>query len=641
MRGPSLLGVRWATAAFLLALGPTLVPAPAIAAGSANNVSGSISISPATSSTEVGTTRVLTITMAAVGSTIAPGTYSATANLSNSGGSVATFVGSSTCSYTDVNPSCTVTISSQSAGGSRVTATTSFMTTSGTFIARHTGSTDNAAAGGSDPASVLWVQATAALNPVGVVAAVGTSSAITATAGVLGAPMDAGGTFQASISGGPGGFSGPSSCDYAASASTSSCTLALTSSQAGTTAVHATTAVSLGGIQLTRSADYSETWVDGKIDVSAPSAFANVGGQQVVTITVTPLGGTLDPGTYTANVSITKPGTFVGGSSCTYTNVQPSCTVTVNASAAGTATINASSSFRVSGIAIKRVTGTPENAAAGGSDHAGITWSIGGGSGSSGTPALSVSLSPRSQTISPGGTARFTVTVTNTGDVYLSGVSVTDVAAPHCSKATGDVGAFNALAPGASTGFRCSLGAVSSSLTNTVTASAQGPHGESLSASDSVPVTVAQPAATTTAAPAPAPPPPATTTPKTAKLTVTLTPAAQTVLTRITTGKKPAGGTLTVVQHGTARFTIRVRNTGNVALSSVILRDPTVLSCAQKLGRLAVGMTKTITCTRLAVLKPFTHVVSVTAKALGRTLQVTSARVHVRVAIRRQAPLHR
>jgi hypothetical protein len=62
-------------------------------------------------------------------------------------------------------------------------------------------------------------------------------------------------------------------------------------------------------------------WVDGKIDVSAPSAFASINGQQVVTITVTPLGGTLDPGTCTATASATKPGAFVGGSSRTYTNV--------------------------------------------------------------------------------------------------------------------------------------------------------------------------------------------------------------------------------------------------------------------------------------------------------------------------------
>ena len=87
------------------------------------------------------------------------------------------------------------------------------------------------------------------------------------------------------------------------------------------TAVQATTTVSVGGIQLTRSADYSESGSTARIDVSAPSAFASINGQQVVTITVTPLGGTLDPGTCTATASATKPGAFVGGSSRTYTNV--------------------------------------------------------------------------------------------------------------------------------------------------------------------------------------------------------------------------------------------------------------------------------------------------------------------------------
>jgi hypothetical protein len=82
---------------------------------------------------------------------------------------------------------------------------------------------------------------------------------------------------------------------------------------------------------------------------------------------------------------------------------------------------------------------------------------IGVGSGNTGTPALSVSISPHRQSLSPGGTARFTVTVSNTGDVYLSGVNVTDATAPPCVKGTSDVTAFNDLAPGASSGFSCSL----------------------------------------------------------------------------------------------------------------------------------------------------------------------------------------
>ena len=109
-------------------------------------------------------------------------------------------------------------------------------------------------------------------------------------------------------------------------------------------------------------------------------------------------------------------------------------TVTVTATAAGTATVGASSSFRVAGVPLKRTAGAADNAAAGGSDRASVAWSgasasgsgVGGGGGgggatpaASGNPGVGISLSPRTQSVASGGTARFTVTVTNSGSLSL------------------------------------------------------------------------------------------------------------------------------------------------------------------------------------------------------------------------------
>src|SRR5439155_1379489 len=58
-------------------------------------------------------------------------------------------------------------------------------------------------------------------------------------------------------------------------------------------------------------------------------------------------------------------------------------------------------------------------------------------------PAISIVKDPKSQTVTVGHTATFKITVTNTGDVALTSVTVTDALSPNCNRTIGT------LAPGA------------------------------------------------------------------------------------------------------------------------------------------------------------------------------------------------
>lgn len=76
-------------------------------------------------------------------------------------------------------------------------------------------------------------------------------------------------------------------------------------------------------------------------------------------------------------------------------------------------------------------------------------------------PEITLEVSPASQNIPFGGDANFSVTVTNTGNVTLTNVTVTaDVA--DCNNVIGD------LAPGAANAYNCTDVGVTASYTNTV-----------------------------------------------------------------------------------------------------------------------------------------------------------------------------
>jgi uncharacterized repeat protein (TIGR01451 family) len=210
-------------------------------------------------------------------------------------------------------------------------------------------------------------------------------------------------------------------------------------------------------------------------------------------------------------------------------------------------------------------------------------------------PSIAIVKNPKAQTILTGQTATFTITVTNTGDVTLTNVTVTDQLAPDCNKTSAQIAALASMAPGAIVTYNCSLGNVQASLTNVAVATGTPTTGGSVTAQDSAPVTVNAPL------PKPKPTPPKPTPPK----PTPTKPAIDIV-------KDPK--TQTIGVGGTATFKITVTNTGDVTLTDVTVNDPHSPDCNKNLGTLRVGQSKSYTCTRDNVKADFENVAVASGK---------------------------
>jgi uncharacterized repeat protein (TIGR01451 family) len=79
-------------------------------------------------------------------------------------------------------------------------------------------------------------------------------------------------------------------------------------------------------------------------------------------------------------------------------------------------------------------------------------------------PAISIVKDPKTQTVANGGTATFTITVLNPGDVALTDVTVSDPKSPNCDKTIGT------LAPGQSVSYKCTRPNVTASFDNVAVA---------------------------------------------------------------------------------------------------------------------------------------------------------------------------
>jgi uncharacterized repeat protein (TIGR01451 family) len=97
-------------------------------------------------------------------------------------------------------------------------------------------------------------------------------------------------------------------------------------------------------------------------------------------------------------------------------------------------------------------------------------------------PQIQIVKNPKAQTVAHGGTATFTITVTNSGNVVLTNVSVADAFAPDCNRAIGT------LSPGATVTYTCSRRNVTASFTNVAVATGTGA-GTTVTATDSAHVT--------------------------------------------------------------------------------------------------------------------------------------------------------
>jgi uncharacterized repeat protein (TIGR01451 family) len=105
-------------------------------------------------------------------------------------------------------------------------------------------------------------------------------------------------------------------------------------------------------------------------------------------------------------------------------------------------------------------------------------------------PAIAIVKNPKSQTVAIGGTATFSITVTNVGNTVLTDVNVVDPLTPSCNRTKADIPALASMAPGASVTYTCTKTNVRASFDNVATATGTPPSGPNVTASDTAPVKV-------------------------------------------------------------------------------------------------------------------------------------------------------
>lgn len=180
------------------------------------------------------------------------------------------------------------------------------------------------------------------------------------------------------------------------------------------------------------------------------------------------------------------------------------------------------------------------------------------------TTGVSITKTTATPVVPIGAPATFTITVTNTGEVALTNVAVSDPLLAACDRPN-----LGPIAAGASAVYTCTDPSVTDGYTNTASVTASASGGPTLTDDDSARV-------------------------DTAGIAVVKT-ALDTVVPRGNTGT----------------FQIEVTNTGSVALTPVVVSDPAVPDCDRTFGSLAAGASTTYTCETSALAHGMTNTVSV------------------------------
>ncbi len=190
-----------------------------------------------------------------------------------------------------------------------------------------------------------------------------------------------------------------------------------------------------------------------------------------------------------------------------------------------------------------------------------------------GTPGLRVDKSTDTPSVITGATVEFSITVINTGDVDLTDVVITDDTTPDCSRS------FDRIDVGDEVTYKCTATNVTEAFTNVASATANDPNGNPVTAEDDASVNVTVPVA------APSNP------------GVSISKSTDTP---------------TITAGSTVEFNITVTNTGDVALTNVVVDDPNTPDCDRTFATLAVGEDVTYTCTATNVITGFINVATVT-----------------------------
>ncbi|MER7702538.1 hypothetical protein ABTX81_06545 [Kitasatospora sp. NPDC097605] len=196
--------------------------------------------------------------------------------------------------------------------------------------------------------------------------------------------------------------------------------------------------------------------------------------------------------------------------------------------------------------------------------------------------------------IAPGATAYWRITVTNTGQVPVTGITLTDSVSPSCVTAAGT---FD-LAVGASHQVFCDLTNVTQRTVNTVTASFPGPGGT-----------------------------PITTPPSEATVDVPALAVLKEVCTSanaadcVDGGPGPWAASTTVVSGSTAYWRITVTNTGTVPITGITLTDSVSPSCVTAAGTfdLAAGASHQVFCDLMNITQHTVNTVTASFPGPGGT----------------------
>jgi uncharacterized repeat protein (TIGR01451 family) len=167
-----------------------------------------------------------------------------------------------------------------------------------------------------------------------------------------------------------------------------------------------------------------------------------------------------------------------GQGSCTISGGTGSCSVVITSATPGTTTIRASTSVTVAGVTLTRQSGDGKT---GDSANATKLWAA---------PSIAIVKQPKSQTVASGGTATFTITVTNTGGVTLTNVTIVDTRSPNCNRTKANIPALASMAPGAHVTYTCRRPNVTASFDNVAVATGTPPAGPPVTATDTAPVKV-------------------------------------------------------------------------------------------------------------------------------------------------------
>jgi uncharacterized repeat protein (TIGR01451 family) len=241
--------------------------------------------------------------------------------------------------------------------------------------------------------------------------------------------------------------------------------------------------IETNAFDVTNGANCISLQVDANIQITPAAATNPPGTTHTLTghVNVNSGGGFVNaPNGTTINFTIVSgPGSFVGPSSCQTAGGTGSCTAVITSAAVGTTVVRASTDVLVGGVTLHRQSADGK---AGDSADASKIWA---------QPSMTIVKNPKSQTVALGGTAVFEITVTNTGSVTLTDVTVNDPLSPNCNRTKADIPALASMAPGASVTYKCTKTNVTASFNNVAIATAQPPAGPALSATDTAPVKIA------------------------------------------------------------------------------------------------------------------------------------------------------